>query len=146
MLFSFIHPEMSKLFTEIKTLQSLLFTYIHVFFFFLPSGAPLTQNTQRCKSSLSLTHSYFHMYAHTHTQAHTNTSTKTSIKRRARLKRGLHHYTGITKRNILIKLCRQLQTARRENGNDVVHQVLKEKKYQDYQHVEDMQSLKQKQC
>lgn len=32
--FSLIHPEMSKLLTEIKTLRSPLFTHIHVFFSF----------------------------------------------------------------------------------------------------------------
>ncbi len=74
---------------------------------FLPSGAPLTQNTHKCSQPYTLTH--------THTDTHTEIL----------LRRGLH-YTGITKRNVLIKLCRQLQTARRENGNDVVHQAFKE--------------------
>lgn len=70
---------------------------------FLPSGEPLTQNTHICTQPYTLTH----------------------IHTEILLRRGLH-YTGITKRNVLIKLCRQLQTARRENGNDVVHQAFKE--------------------
>ncbi len=83
-----------------KKHSTLALSHIHTALPFLPSGAPLTQNTHICAQP------------HTHTL-------------RFILRRGLH-YTGITKRNVLIKLCRQLQTARRENGNDVVHQALKE--------------------
>lgn len=57
----------------------------------------------------------------THTCSQLLTHTRTQI---CILRRGFH-YTRITKRNVLIKLCRQLQNAKRENGNDVVHGALK---------------------
>lgn len=79
---------------------------------------PNTQTqTHRYKGTCTHAHTCARTHTHTHVRAHTHTHTL--------LKRGLH-YTGITKRNVLIKLCRQLQTARRETGNDVVHQALKE--------------------
>lgn len=106
MHFSIIGPEQPRLFIERNTQLSPSYTHkCSPPPPFLPSGAPLNQNTR--------THTSICTSMHTYTDTHTL------------LRRGLH-YTGITKRNVLIKLCRQLQTTKREIGNDVVHQALKE--------------------
>lgn len=69
-----------------------------------------------------------HPWPKTNARAHTHARTQSERKReREILLRRALHYTGITQRNVLIKLCRQLQTARRGTGNDVGHQALKEK-------------------
>lgn len=103
MHFSIIFSQQPNLFTQ-KNPPFLFHFHTNAELPSLPSRLLLTQNTHVC-TLLPQTHRTTHGEIHS---------------RERRL-----HYTGITKRNVLIKWRGQLQTARRENGNDVVHQALK---------------------
>lgn len=104
--FSIFHPE-QKLFIE-RLHSSLSHTET-------PPSSHLVDQDPKHTDMCTTSHQHINTRTDTHMHVHTHIL-------RSTLERKLH-YTGITTRNVLIKCYRQLQNARRENGNDLVHQA-----------------------